>query len=367
MRAHKCLLLTVLMVIMAAATCWGELVITGLQGSGELSVTGLWTNASYRVEWASSLTGQWFRSWEHLEKLPTRTNTAATVSVPMFYRVVMAGPPDGMVVVPGGTFQMGWSGVATPVHQVTLSSFYLAEHEMAYGLWYEVKSWAETNGYSFVHPGREGRNGADGAVPTSASNEPVTMISWRDAIVWCNARSEKEELSPVYTFGQSAITDANDDFVCDVATFDTTADGYRLPTEAEWEYVARYQDGSTWTPGDYASGATNDYNDAAACRAVAWYSANGGLDTHPVGEKNPNQLVIYDMSGNVREWCWDWWVAYGAGGLTNPIGPPSGTNRVVRGGDFTEHAWTLRCAERGIDIAPDFWSSGIGFRCARGL
>ena len=369
MRVHQWLPLTVVMAIVATAACRGELVITGFQGNGELSVTGLWTNASCRVEWASSLTGQWCQSWEDLKRMPTRTNTAMVFKVPMFYRVVMAEPPEGMVVVPGGTFTMGsdLGYEADPDHQVTLSTFCLSKYETTYGLWYEVKSWASTNGYSFANAGVEGSDGVTGAVPTTASNEPVTTVNWCDAIVWCNARSEKEELTPVYTDGYGPVRDSSDATACNNARFNTTANGYRLPTEAEWEYAARYQDGTTWTPGHYASGATNSIYYVAACEAVAWFEWNSYAQTHPVGEKAPNQLMAYDMSGNVSEFCWDWWYeAYSGDAATNPIGPASGSTRVYRGGSCLWDEYWLRCAYREHFFPYEFHFSQ-GFRCARGL
>lgn len=366
MRAHVRILLMVLTAIAATARCQGELVITGFQANGELSVTGLWTNASCRVQWASSLTGRWCQSWEHLTRAPTRTNTAMVFKVPMFYRVVMTEPPEGMVVVPGGTFEMGSNvpDYADPDHLVTLSTFYLNRYETTYGLWYDVKSWAATNGYSFANAGVEGTDGVTGAVPTTASNHPVTKIDWCDAIVWCNAWSEKAGLTPVYTDGYSPIRDSSDATTCNNARFSTTANGYRLPTEAEWEYAARYQDGTTWTPGNHASGAV-DYE---SYDAVAWHYDNAGA-THQVGEKAPNQLVTYDMSGNVAEWCWDWWYAtYSGDAATNPIGPASGSDRVYRGGSYFSDYGYLRCAVR--EHCSPSMNEGhflFGFRCARGL
>jgi len=280
---------------------------------------------------------------------------------------LIAPAPAGMVLVPGGTFTMGWAGLATNEHQVTLSSFYLARHEATYALWHAVRQWALANGYHFENAGREGNDGTDGAAPTpAASSEPVTRVSWRDVIVWCNARTEKEGLAPVYTYTNAVVRDSRygNRTACDNAVFNAGNNGYRLPTEAEWEYAARYVDGYSWTPGDYPSGAAFNYSNAPACDAVAWYGDNSSNKTHTVGTKKPNQLGISDMTGNVREWCWDWYAAYSSAAVTNPVGPTSGSYRIERGGSWNTSPQGLPCARRSW-IFPDHRIYSKGFRCAR--
>jgi len=253
----------------------------------------------------------------------------------------------------------------------------MGKYEVTYELWWTVRQWALSNGYTFANEGKEGNDGTIGAAPTAAKFEPVTRMNWRDVIVWCNAYSEMMELTPVYcsdsgfttpikdstdgSYGSSIDTTAGS---FDNPYVDWSADGYRLPTEGEWEYAARYINGSSWTPYNYASGDTAPYNTSTTIGVYSWYDVNSGNLTHNVGEKEPNELGIFDMSGNVWEWCWDWYATY-PGTSTNYKGPGDGSGRVIRGGScFLGVAFYLQTGLRSFD-GPYLEGSVIGFRLAR--
>ncbi len=250
-----------------------------------------------------------------------------------------------MVPVAGGTFTDG----STPV---SISSFNIDKYEVTYELWTAVRNWGLIHGYTDLP------SGGNGYLPVGTNN-PVTTVNWYDIVKWCNARSEKDGLTPVY------YTNSTQSTVCRIGetvinndAVKWNANGYRLPTEAEWEFAAR---GGTQTHGSTYSG-SNTVGD------VAWYSENSGQSTHTVGQKTANELGIYDMSGNVYEWCWDWWgPAYPSGGTADPKGPSSTQSwRCLRGGSFLSPETYCLVHDRAYYYRdPGVIYSGNGFRCAQ--
>jgi formylglycine-generating enzyme required for sulfatase activity/TolB-like protein len=235
-------------------------------------------------------------------------------------------PPENMVLVEGGSFQMGSNNGddnEKPVHSVTVKSFYLGKYEVT------QKEWVEVMG---SNPSR-----------LKGDNLPVEEVSWYEAVEYCNKRSVKEGLTPAYR-------GSGDSIICDF-----NATGYRLPTEAEWEYAAK---------GGNKDLMVYEYSGGNSAGAVAWYTDNSGGQTHPVGTKQPNSLGLYDMSGNVWEWCWDRYGSYSSGAQTDPRGASSGFHRVHRGGSWDYAAAHVRSANRSIN-APSIRFSNVGFRLLR--
>ncbi len=223
-------------------------------------------------------------------------------------------PPDlpGMVFVPGGSFQMGsddGEDDEKPVHTVQLDDFYIGKYEVTQKQWREVMG---ENPSSF--------QGCDDC--------PVEQVSWNDV--------------------QEFIQKLNAQ----------TGQNYRLPTEAEWEYAAR---GGQKSQGYQYAGSNN-------IDEVAWYDGNSGRKTHPVGQKRPNELGLYDMSGNVREWCSDWYGSdyYASSPEFNPRGPASGSSRVVRGGSWRYLSEVCRVAYRN-NFLPEDGFNLLGLRLSRTL
>ena len=265
-----------------------------------------------------------------------------------------------MRLAPAATIPTGRddSGRAT-IH----NPFWIAETPVTYEQWHIVWEWALANGYSFANVGREGSHGNMGQAPTSKRNEPVTMVSWRDSVVWCNALSEMLGLQAVYTYQGIVIKDSNDVQSCDNAIQEYN-NGFRLPTSSEWELAARYQgddsshgaialDSRYWTSGSYGSGATGpawNPTDEIATQEVAWYAANSCGSTREVGLKRPNVLGLYDMSGNVWERCFTIIESQG----------------VFRGGSWNRSASGIRVGTEGLSD-PDHTTDSCGFRLAKEL
>jgi len=235
-------------------------------------------------------------------------------------------------------------GNEKPIHQVTLSGFYMGKYEVT------QKEYQAIMGTNPSH--------------SKGDNLPVENVSWYDALVFCNKLSMAEGLSPAYSINNSTDpsnwgtvpTDRNSKW--DRTVIVSGSNGYRLPTEAQWEYAAR---GGDRSPGNYMYSGSNNAGD------VAWYEDNSEGSTHAVGTKKPNGLGLYDMSGNVFEWCWDWHdVAYSDSAQTDPMGATGGDYRVLRGGCWLSRVFTTRSAHR-IGYDPNGRNNYYGFRLVRPL
>jgi sulfatase modifying factor 1 len=280
----------------------------------------------------------------------------------------VAGVDYNMKYVPGGEFP---TGINDTGGSQTASAFWIGETEVTYKLWNAVYKKAGEKGYIFANAGREGAKGIDGADPTEAAEEPVTMINWRDAMVWCNLASELAGLTAVYYSNADLITPIRraDNNAVDSTTLTAghednpyikdDANGFRLPESMQWECAARYQNGSQWTPGNHVSGditgccyssSSNPCTISDDFGNYAWYVANASGNTHRVATRIPNALGIYDMSGNVWEWLFDWYT--------------SDSSRVVRGGSHNENQVGLQVGYVG-SVSPRTLGVNFGFRLMR--
>ena len=278
----------------------------------------------------------------------------------------------GMALIPAGSFTMGncmdpsegFTDLELPLHTVYVSAFYMDQYPVTKSLWDTVYQWAIAHGYSFDYAGSG-----------KASTHPVQTIDWYDCVKWCNARSEMGGKTPAY-YTDAGLSVRYRTGQVDVQTnWVNWSSGYRLPTEVEWEKAARggasgqrFPWGNTISWGQanyYATGAPYDVNPTSGFNP-AWTS--GGYPyTTPVGSFAANGYGLYDMAGNVFQWCWDWYGSYSSSSQTDPRGPTSGSYRVLRGGSWTSYTYYSRTAYRHYDYPTSSYSNpnnrnNFGFR-----
>lgn len=326
--------------------------------------TAVWTNdavvgVTCRVQRATSLTGP--SNWVDFVR---HEATNATVALRLFDLYA----PEGMALIPAGLFRMGGAfpedkdnPIALPVHEVFVSAFYVAKSEVTWAKWCEVRDWS-TNGHGYAYDGAGGAKG---------EGHPVHSVTWYDAVKWCNALSEMQGRSPCYTWnGVTYKAGQHDDITCAWAVA-----GYRLPTEAEWEKAARggpdglrfpWGDTVQHGQGNYRSTTTYLYDVSATRGFHPLYAVSEYPYTSPVCSFPQNGFGLFDTSGNVAEWCWDWYGGtsyYGTSPVSDPRGPGSGLIRMMRGGSWWSSAIDIQSPRRGWS-APSYCDNRIGFRVA---
>jgi formylglycine-generating enzyme required for sulfatase activity len=256
--------------------------------------------------------------------------------------------PLGMVLVPAGTFTMG-SPTSEPgrfsnetQHQVTLSrAIYVSTYEEMQSEWQAVMGWNE----SYFR----------------GTGKPVENVTWYDAVSYCNQRSIRDGYTPVYTI-MFASMDGNH-IISATVDWNRAANGYRLLTEAEWEYACRATSTTAFCNGRITTTSSCSLLDPNLDQ-VGWYCGNASSTTHDCGGKTANAWGLRDMHGNVWEWCWDWYASYANGSVSDPIGPPSGYSRVFRGGFWRGSARYCRSAYRCLTL-PGLRDYVLGLRLAR--
>ena len=311
--------------------------------------------------------------------------TETTETIPEVF-VKVAG-----TTITGAAYTNNYTGVFPEGRTVTLSDFYMGKYEVTQAEYKEVmqnqKVTVDGTEYtleaepSYCTEANKSTYGVN--FGTDYGKRPVEGVTWYDAVYYCNARSKAEKLTEAYNITVTKVESKH--ITGATVTLVDKANGYRLPTEAEWEYAARGGDQKvadwnyTFSGADTASGTSYTSNSNSGLDAVGWYcynndtgttgstdvtNDNSGKGTHEVGKKAANRLGLYDMSGNVWEWCYDWYGSTSSETVTDPVGPASGSNRVSRGGSWYNYADYCTVSYRDC-YTPNDRSSDLGFRVVR--
>ena len=295
----------------------------------------------------------------------TQTQTKTPVATPVeevipagFVKVTGATVTGGTKFAYEGSSEDYFKGVFREGRSVKIENFYICDHEVTQA---EYQAVMESNPSCFT---------SDVATGETQANRPVEQVSWYAAIVYCNKKSIADSLQPCYTInGKTNPSEWGDIPTSNINTWnavtcDFTKNGYRLPTEAEWEYAARGGKAGCEAadPNDWAG-----TDDSDALGTYAWYSSNSDNKTHEVKKKTKNTLNIFDMSGNVWEWCWDWYDSTNTPSInasTPATGVASGSGRVYRGGSWVDDAYNCSVAIRSR-FNPNSRGTYLGFRVVR--
>jgi len=353
--------------LVISAVIWAEEVaIQPSENHGEVIFSAVPDAMGYRVEWASEAGGPWTNftggHGQWLDAIPATGSGTVTAAVPMFYRVVAAMPPSNMVYIPAGSFMMGNATNVLPAsegelnelpqHEVFTDAYYMDKYEVSLGFWNTLETWDFHNGYRYSFSlGYIG----------FAEVDPRRGVNWFDAVKFSNLRSEYDGLVPVY-YTDATLTNVYRTGEL-VPFVKWEANGYRLPTEAEWEKAARGGQPDLRYPW------SDTGNEFSYEKANCWDSPYFTF-TSPVGYFPSNDIGLHDMAGNVWEWIWDWYGEdyYGVSPTNNPHGPDDGMFRVFRGGSYREYENFARISCRGwtFPSSDDFNAFiDIGFRCVR--